>query len=322
MRVETVDRVPDGLDEIACQSPLASFYHTRVWLECLTNSFPQFKFRCLVARSGENLLGYLPYFVTGSGILRRCLSLPFGTYGGPVTVEAGPVEKLLADRFARTRRRMDVHEVAMVDFLNRLPESRMSRDTVTTHIIDLEPGFDELWSGQFEKSKRRQTRKAEREGITVAQTASADEVRGYYRIYRERADEWNLPRAYPESLFVELVQRGGGNVRLFLARAGDELLGGHLNFYFGDTVIAWNGVTTQDSRSVQASTLLYSSCIRHACDNGYKRYNLGGSLNKDTLIDYKESLGGARYEYPVLRWRSIPLRFAAAARRSIKQPGE
>jgi len=95
-----------------------------------------------------------------------------------------------------------------------------------------------------------------------------------------------------------------------------------LNFYFGDTVIAWNGVTARSSRAVQASTLLYSSCIRHACDNGYKRYNLGGSLNKETLIDYKQALGGVAYEYPVLRWRSIPLRIAAAAKRSFRHSGE
>jgi CelD/BcsL family acetyltransferase involved in cellulose biosynthesis len=319
MRVETVDGVPPELDAIACQSPLASFYHTRIWLECLTNSFPQWRFRCLVARSGEDVLGYLPYFVTGSGVLRRCLSLPFGTYGGPVVVEAGTVEEPLAARFARTRLGIGVQEVALVDFLNRARGSGMSGESVVTHVIDLEAGFDELWSKQFEKSKRRQTRKAEREGITVAKATSTEEVREYYRVYRERVDEWQQRLVYPESLFVELLQRGSGNVRLFLARAGDELLGGHLNFYFGDTVIAWNGVTTRDSHAVQTSTLLYSSCIRHACDNGYKRYNLGGSLNKETLIYYKQSLGGAPYEYPVLRWRSIPLRLAAAAKRSFKQ---
>jgi len=178
-----------------------------------------------------------------------------------------------------------------------------------------------VWA-HFEKSKRRQTRKGEREGIEVSAATTSDEIAEYYEIYKRRIAQWNQRNSYPKSLFAELVSRGGERVRLFVARANGKMLGGHLNFYFKDTVIAWNGVTTLDRLSPQASTLLYSTCLRDACERNYKAYNLGGSLDKESLIDYKQALGGVPHSYTVYRWRSKRARIAAALRRSLRPSGE
>jgi CelD/BcsL family acetyltransferase involved in cellulose biosynthesis len=319
MHVETIDRCPHELDEIARRVPQATFYHTRIWLDSLTSSFPAWRFRCLVARTGAETLGYLPFFVVDRGIARTCWSLPFGTYGGPVVADDDAVGEPLIKRFLDLRSESGVHEVGLVDFHNRTEDASLSCRQALTHILELEVGFETIWNERFEKSKRRQSRKAEREGITVTEAASTDEVKEYYRIYEKRSDEWNQSVKYPQSLFINLVEKGRGSVRLFLARVEGELLGGHLNFYFGDTVTAWNGVTTVDSRSAQASTLLYSKCIRHACESGFKRYNLGGSMGKKSLMAYKESLGGVPYSYRVLRWRSLAGKIAATVKRRLSR---
>ena len=116
---------------------------------------------------------------------------------------------------------------------------------------------------------------------------------------------------------VRLLESRGGSVRLFLARLDDQLLGGHLNFYHGKSVIAWNGVTTASSRGTQAGTLLYAACIRHACEAGYSEYNLGGSLGSDSLVEYKQALGARSYPYVTLRWRSLGARIASAVMKSL-----
>jgi CelD/BcsL family acetyltransferase involved in cellulose biosynthesis len=116
---------------------------------------------------------------------------------------------------------------------------------------------------------------------------------------------------------VRLFETGRDKVKLFVARREGEVLGGHLNFYHRGTVIAWNGVTREDSRGHQAGTALYAACIRDACENGYQHYNLGGSLGKKSLVSYKESLGGVRYEYRVLRWRSLRGKIVAAVKKRI-----
>ncbi|MEJ2722140.1 MAG: GNAT family N-acetyltransferase [bacterium] len=118
---------------------------------------------------------------------------------------------------------------------------------------------------------------------------------------------------------AELFVRGKGNVRLFLATRGGELLGGHLNLYFKDTVIAWNGVTRDTGAGTQASTLLYSECIRDACERGYRYYNLGSSLGKSTLVGYKEALGASPHHYRTARWRSVGGRIASVLMRLLSR---
>lgn len=314
MRIEIADHFSAPLEELALHSSEATFYHTGGWIDSLSRSFPSMRFRCLTARNGSEIAGYLPFFELKKGPLEAYWSLPFGTYGGPVALGDEAVGRLLVESYAALRRRRSVLEIGLVDFSNRVSEPSFRPEEATTHVIELRGSFDELWDRAFEKSKRRQTRKALREGLAVTEARSAEEVSEYYRIYVQRIERWKEEFRYPERLFTELQARGGGAVRLFLARLGGEILGGHLNFYFKDTVIAWNGVVRDTADGNQASTLLYSECLRHACENGYRSYNLGGSLGKQSLVDYKESLGGAPRTYRTLVWRSAAGKAARAIR--------
>jgi hypothetical protein len=272
------------------------------------------RFRCLTARNGSETAGYLPYFELKKGPFTAFWSLPFGTYGGPVSMGDEDVRRALVDAYAALKKRRGILEVGLVDFSNRVSHRALREENATTHLIDLKGSFEEVWDRAFEKSKRRQTRKALREGLTVTEACSPEETSRYYDIYVQRVERWNEGFRYPERLFTELCAAGGGAVRLFVAKLGSELLGGHLNFYFKDAVIAWNGVVRDTADGTQASTLLYSECLRHAFENGYRSYNLGGSLGKQSLVDYKESLGGVPYTYRTVLWRSA----AGSAARTIR----
>ena len=316
MRIEITDRFLPSLDDVALRSPAATFYHTSTWIESLIRTYPAMEFHCLVARSDDGVVGYLPFFATRKGRIQRLWSLPFGTYGGPAVVDEAAAQ-VLVDAFLAMRRDSGVYELGVVDFAGRVQRPLLRSERALTHVLELTSEFKDVWVQRFDKSKRRQTRKARREGIDVTEARTVEEVKSYYAIYASKSRQWRQHVVYPESLFIDLFERGADGVKLFLARSEDQLLGGHLNFYFKDTVVAWNGVTTDDSRGMQASTLLYASCIRHACDSGYKRYNLGASLGKTSLMEYKESLGGVAYSYSVARWRSLGIRIAAVMRRLL-----
>jgi hypothetical protein len=316
MRVDTVEQFTDALDEIALNSPEATFYHTGAWLRSLSVAFPALRLRCLVARGRSEVLGYLPFFLSRKGPLEAAWSLPFGTYGGPVGRGDEEVLRTLAAAYGRLCKRLSVHEVGIVDFSNRVEIPAFHTDAASTHVIALSEDFADTWEKAFHKSKRRQVRKALKEGLCVFESRSPEEVSSYYAIYRQRIADWKERFRYPERLFVELLARGGEGVGFFVARRGDEMLGGQLNFYFKDSAIMWNGVARDTADGTHASTLLYAECIRHACENGYRSYNLGGSLGKRSLVDYKESLGGVPYGYRTIRWRS-PVGKAAAAVKNI-----
>lgn len=312
MRVETVDEFSDALDDIALHSPEATFYHTGAWLTALARAFPSFGLRCLVARGQTEVLGYLPFFLWKRGPVRSAWSLPFGTYGGPASAGDDGVSRALVDAYSRLGTGRGMHEIGLVDFGNRVEIEKFRAETSSTHVVTLTGDFSDTWEKTFEKSKRRQTRKALKEGLSVAEARSPDEVSRYYAIYLQRVADWKERFRYPERLFAELFAAGGKGVKLFVARRGDEMLGGHLNFYFREEVIAWNGVVRDTADGTQASTLLYAECMKHASESGFRSYNLGGSLGKQTLIDYKESLGGVAYRYTTYRRRSALARAAAA----------
>jgi hypothetical protein len=178
MRIEISQRFSADLDEVALNSPEATFYHTGTWIESLSHAYPSMRFECLIAKSGAETIGFLPYFLVKKGPIRAVWSMPFGTYGGPVALGDDSVRRSLLDAYARKRGKPSVHEIGIVDFHNSisLGAGPFEFEDAATHLIELETDFEKVWKHGFEKSKRRQTRKARREGLSVTEARSVDEV--------------------------------------------------------------------------------------------------------------------------------------------------
>lgn len=317
MQLTVLDQFTPELEMAAEQSPQATFYHARLWTECLSRAFSSMSFRCIVAEEGGRVLGYLPFFIISKGPVRIHWSMPFGTYGGPVTLGSSDLYHPLLKKFVRMGKELWVYETVFTDYANRVPGRPFQTEEHLTHLIDLEGGFDEIWTKSFDKSKRKQTKRAERMGVKVIESTSLGEAARFYDIYVSRVREHRGKIHYPQKLFIELVRNSGKLVKLFLSYHENQLLGGQLCFYYKDMVIAWYGSTTLESRDVQASTGLYAHCIRHACENGYKWFNLGGSIGKDSLMDYKMSFGGHPHRYNMSVRRS-PLGKAAGVLKKFK----
>jgi CelD/BcsL family acetyltransferase involved in cellulose biosynthesis len=316
MRLRTIDTYDDALLDVAARSDTATFYHTRVWIESLAATFPRMSLRCIVADDGGETAGFLPFFYVRRGPFRSAWSLPFGTYGGPAALSADAAAALV-DAYAGVMSSMGVIEAGWIDFGNSNPGTGWRVRKLETHLIDLSGGFESLWEQTIERQRKKRTRRAERLGVNVRRSRSLEDLRRYYQIYSARVGSWGAGIRYPEELFAKLFETGDDSVRLYVAECEDRIVGGHLNFYYKGVVTAWTGMTTPESTQTQAGTLLYIHCLREACEEGFRVYNLGGSLNKRSLIEYKESLGGAPYEYTQYYRRSLLGRAAAW----IKQAG-
>jgi CelD/BcsL family acetyltransferase involved in cellulose biosynthesis len=208
-----------------------------------------------------------------------------------------------------------VIRVGWIDFNNTVGNAEWADEACETHIVDISGGFDTLWAERIERQRKKRTRRAERLGVTVRRMRSVDEVRRYHAVYRDRVEQWGAGERYPLTLFLELLNRGGDAVRVYLAYRDEEFLGGHVNLYFKNMVTSWNGVTSIESNYLQPGTLLYVHSMREACDEGYTLYNLGSSLGKKSLIDFKESLGGVPYRYVQHERRSFLGKLAAGVKR-------
>jgi hypothetical protein len=316
MQIDVHDAWIPGLDAVADRSATATFYHTTPWLHALSSAYPRMSLRVMVARDGAHPVAYLPYVETRRGFLRSLWSLPFGTYGGPVG-EARACAELLRE-YRRRLSGAGVVGVGCIDYASALDTAEWDVTGLDTHVVDISGGFDAVWRERFDKPRRRRARRAEELGVTVRRGQGRDDVARFMGVYRERLDDWKSGSGHPEELFHHLVEKGGEAVRLYLAEHEGAVIGGHLNFYYKEAVIAWYGMTSTRAGDTQAGTLLYVACMREACEQGYRTYNLGASLGKRSLVEYKESLGGVPYTYRMLRRQRLGGRMAALVRRASR----
>ena len=316
MHIDVLDEWVPELDALAARSANATFYHTGTWLRALRVAYPRMSLRVMVARDEGGPVAFLPYLETRRGFLRTLWSLPFGTYGGPVG-KTEACERLLHEYRAQMSV-PGVVGVGCVDYTNALGAGDWDVSELSTHVVDISGGFDHVWRERFDKPRRRRARRAEEFGVTVRRGDGPEDVARFMNVYRERLSDWKTGSGHPETLFHTLAADGGDSVRLYLAEHEGAVIGGHLNFYYKEDVIAWYGMTSTSAGDTQASTLLYMVCMRDACEAGFRTYNLGASLGKRSLVEYKESLGGAPYTYRMLRRQRLGGRVAALVRRASR----
>jgi hypothetical protein len=313
MHIELLDAWTPELDALAERSANATFYHTGTWLSALAGAYPRMSLRVLLATESAAARAFLPYFETRRGFVRMLWSLPFGTYGGPVG-EVHACAELLRE-YRSQLSLPGVIEVGCIDYAPSLDTAGWETSELSTHVVDISGGFDQVWRERFDKPRRRRARRAEENGVSVRRGTGSEDVARFMEVYRERLSDWKTGRGHPESLFFALAEGGGDHVRLYVAEHQGAVIGGHFNFYYKDGVIAWYGMTSTRAGDTQAGTLLYTVCMREACEAGYRTYNLGASLGKHSLVEYKESLGGAPHPYRMLRRRRLGARVAALVRR-------
>jgi hypothetical protein len=316
MHIEHLDEWTPDLDALADSSANATFYHTGTWLRALVTAYPRMSLHALAAVDEGRPVAFLPYLEARRGFLRSLWSLPFGTYGGPVG-EA----KACAELFREYRRELSgagVVGVGCVDYNNVLDAADWDVTELATHRVDISGGFDLVWREGFDRRRRRNLRHAENLGVTVRRSAEPGDVARFMDVYRERLNHWKAGRGHPESLFRALIDGGGDRVRLYVAEHEGDMIGGHLNFFYKHEVIAWYGMTSIRASDTQASTLLIAAGMRDASAAGFRTYNVGASLGKRSLVEYKESLGGVSYPYRMLRRQRLGGRVAALMRRAAR----
>ncbi len=313
MNIEFIDDFPQELDDFALKAESAAFYQTGTWIKSIMKTYPDMKFMCAVAVDNGGVDGYLPFFISSRGPMRIMWSMPFGTYGGPVTSEAKGIGEALVKAYFDYGKSCRKLQTVMVDFKNIYSYKIASAEKCSTQIINLEKGFESVWKDDFDKAKRRQARKGGKADLDVIEAATSEQFDDYFEIYESRMRSWGEKFYYSREFLRELITNGGESVKLYLVRRSGGVIGGHLNFYYRQSVIAWNGMMR--SKEHQAGTFLYARLIEDACKKGYQNYNLGGSLEKESLLRYKAGLGGEQYDYRML----VDIGYAGRAAKALKR---
>ncbi|HVO77221.1 MAG TPA: GNAT family N-acetyltransferase [Candidatus Bathyarchaeia archaeon] len=292
---------PAELDAFIGSYSAATFFHTPAWIEALRGSFSGFEPAWITAREGESLAGLMPVVRIRKGPFHYLWALPFGTYGDPLARDE-TVRGALLDRFFDMTRSPACLEGGVALFRGDVP-SLVPRGAKIRmeecRLVPLETGFDSVWRAW--SSKRRQlARRGEEAGLIVRLLEGEDDVKRFHRIYLEESRSWGGVHPYPERLFLELFARRERGALFWGAFLGGELLGAHIDLYFGEMAQAWQGGSTERAGRFEAGALLLKSAMEEACRRGCKVFNLGSSGGNRGIVFFKESLGGREHRYPVV----------------------
>lgn len=285
-------------------------------MEALSASFPNFEPQWITAREAGELVGFMPLVSIAKGPFRSILALPFGTYGDPVAGDIGVSKMLVREFFDRSKEpgcleaeanlffagsgeRLPTFDTGGADYLSRSVRVRIAE----SRIINIEGGFEEYWRKGLTKKRRQTYKRGGRAGVVIRPLEREEEVAAFYENYKTESASWGGVHPYPRAFFFELFRKSGEGVVIWGGFVAGELLGGHINFYFGDMAQAWQAGMSERSREYGIDIMLVVEAVAEACRREMKIYNLGSSSGHEGIILFKKLLGGREYRYPVVTAR-------------------
>jgi lipid II:glycine glycyltransferase (peptidoglycan interpeptide bridge formation enzyme) len=174
-----------------------------------------------------------------------------------------------------------------------------------TIALDLDPDEETLLANMKEKW-RYNTRLAVRRGITVRSASTLEELHAWYKLLQTtgQRDQFGIHAyTYYQQAWEELVP--GGQARLLLAYAEEELLAGIFVTCVGREAIYLYGASSNERRNLMPNYLLQWEAIKWAKANGASAYDFWGIPPTDDnsedmagVYRFKSGWGGRLITYP------------------------
>ena len=225
--------------------------------------------------------------------LSMALGMPLGLEGQPISLggEAGPEH--LAALFD------SLEACGRLEICGGAGGSPPEVDAValqTTHVLDLTPGYEEIWDHIFPAKTRNMCRKAERSGLTVAPEWSPQAVAAYQELYRASALGWGYEEPpYPDQLFASFL--GSEHAELWLARAEGEIVAGAVMLFGSHDLLYWSGAMNREFRHLAPSNAIIRAVVEDACGRGISYLDFGASTGLSGVEAFKRSFGARAREY-------------------------
>jgi hypothetical protein len=204
----------------------ASVYQTPEWLQVWKDLGAEVAF---VEVDADTMM---PFVCKGKGALRRAYSLPFDTYGGPVTSRPnGPVS------FEDAVQPLGVDSVRVADFAGGMRSSNGALRKVHSHIVDISGDYD-ITSARYTDANLRLIRQASERGVRVTSTNDPAGVREFHCLHLRTVGRYAsrpLPRAFFEAVLARLVP--ADLATFYLAHHDGRVIAGNLVLRYRDQAL-------------------------------------------------------------------------------------
>ncbi|SDN54771.1 GNAT family N-acetyltransferase [Geodermatophilus sp. DSM 45219] len=274
---------------------------------------------------------------TAAGVTVTEESMPYGFgYGGPLVaggrVTLAEARAVLADLARRPVLRAGlVPNPLVAGTWSAAAPGGALRVPSLCHVLDLEGGFDHVWSKRYRQDARRKVRRAEKQSLEVHQVRDSSLVDTFAELNRRCVDRWAQQRHQPLWL-AHLVERRRdrvGQLASALAALGSAVTGwtAHLE---GEAVAAYVAVQHREQAwfwmsamdqglagRTNAGALLQSLAIEAACRAGARWFQLGESDPGSGVARFKAGFGATPTSYDTLRFERLPLTTATDRLRAV-----
>lgn len=293
---------PADWDDFLGDCPDANIFYTTLWTRAVCHNIPGTRAVWLTVRFENRLVGGMVAVLCRRGPLLKFVSHYDGTSGGPLIVSDLTPDRqdrlfgsLVAAFASLHQNRVWVRTFSLPAVLEQrygsiLQDTSWRRQEIQAAIMPLAGGLEHVEMHVLKKNRRNERNRSLKRGCSYGVTNAPDILREYYPIYRAAAERWGITPT-PLGLLRDMLTAEGDHTFLTYAQFEDSVIGGHLNFHWGDRVIAWNGATRPEHDDKFPATLLIWADLEEACRRQASWLDLGGHGGKSSLANFKRLLG-------------------------------
>lgn len=292
-------------------SPRATVYQTPAWLDLWKRLGAGISY---VEVDGETMV---PFVTRGQGAFRRAYSLPFDTYGGPVTPR--PHTPIL---FENAIAPLGNISVRMVDFGSGVASLNGAARPLVGHIVDLSSGYAAA-AQRYHGANQRLIRQAQERGVRVNVMNDEASLDAFYRLHVRTVARYGaraMPRSFFRAVFATLVPLQLAT--FYLAHRGNDVVAGNLVLRWAGRASDWMWVYDDRFLPLRATNLLIDRAIRDEAARGSTELNLGASPNERLgSVRFKQSFGAEPFPYRVYTHTMAWLGMARQVRSNVSRFG-
>lgn len=296
-------------DAALTRRPDFSFFHGAAWTRVLADTYGFVP----VWQAEENAL--LPLMEANSWLRgRRAISLPFTDECAPLSGADGHFRPLFQNVVALGRARgwKSIELRGGRKFFAQVPASL----SFYGHRLDLSQGEERLFEN-MDGSVRQAVRKAERGGVIVEVSQSAEALREYYFLQcltRKRHGLPPQPWRFFLNIWRHILSQNQGVVAL--GASGGAKIAGAVYFFLGGRAIYKYGASDLRQQHLRPNNLVMWEAMKWLARRGCSSLHLGKtSLDNDGLRKFKLNLGAIEERIEYVKFNLRENRFEVEADR-------
>ena len=284
---------------------MTNLFQSKAFYTFLKNSGILEPFRYSVSREGREVGVIQGFIQRDGGSLKRFFSRRAIVNGGPALAEDITGEELEA--LLNQCKDGLKHKAVYIETRNFADYSRW-RPVFEQAGFLYQPHYDyqvdlsvpDAWEERMESSRRRFVKSSLKQGATVVDTPTKEEVTGFYGVLKDLYANRIKKPLFPLSLFLQLQNESF--CKYLLIKYENKIIGGMLCVF--DEVVAFEWfVCGKDGcfPKIYPSTLATWAAIRFAADQGCKRFDMMGAGAPGDggygVREFKAKFGGELVEY-------------------------